>query len=97
MEAIVNLLPNDATIEDLASRLNLSKVNTGFQYRKKYFTPKAGAAAAGENKFTVKYPLKTIFSFLDHKAYSTQFKWSLRLTKDINKGRLFFGADWFSK
>ena len=89
----VNQLPNDVTNADLAARLNLEKVNTGFQYRKKYFTPKAGADAAGENRFTVKYPLKTIFNFLDHKAYSTQFKWSLRLTKDINKGRLFFGAD----
>ena len=72
--------------------MNLEKVNTGYQYRKKYFTPNSGAAAAGENKFTIKYPLKTIFSFLDHKAYSTQFKWSLRLTKDVNIGRLFFGA-----
>ena len=89
---IVNHLPNNATNEQLATRLNLSKVNTGFQYRKKYFTPNAGADAAGENRFTIKYPLKTIFSFLDHKAYSTQFKWSLRLTKDINIGRLFFGA-----
>ena len=76
----------------IINRLNKEKVNTGFQYRKKYFTPKAGADAAGENRFTIKYPLKTIFSFLDHKAYTTQFKWSLRLTKDINIGRLFFGA-----
>ena len=33
-----------------------------------------------------------MFSYLDQNAYSNQHKWSLRLTKDINKGRLFFGA-----
>ena len=91
--AVVIVLPNDATNAVLAARLNLEKINTGFQYRKKYFTPNAGVRAAGENRFTIKFPLRTIFSFLDHKAYSTQFKWSLRLTKDINIGRLFFGAN----
>ena len=89
---VVNKLPDDATNADIAARLNLEKVNTGFQYRKKYFTSNAGADAAGENRFTIKFPLKTIFSYLDHKAYSSQHKWSLRLTKDINIGRLFFGA-----
>ena len=84
--------PTADEMNAITSRLNKEKVNTAFQYRKKYFTPKAGANEAGENKFTIKYPLRTIFSFLDHKAYSTQFKWSLRLTKDINIGRLFFGA-----
>ena len=51
-----------------------------------YFT------AACENKFTIKYPLKELFSILDHKAYSTQIRWGLRLTKNINIGRLFYGA-----
>ena len=88
---VVNHFPDDATVAQIVARLNLEKVNTGYQYRKKYFTPKAGVGDAGENKFIIKYPLKTIFSFLNHNAYSTQFKWSLRLTKDINKGRLFFG------
>ena len=89
---LVNKLPDDVTNADIAARLNLEKVNTDFQYRKKYFTSKAGADAAGKNRFTIKFPLKTIFSYLDHKAYSSQHKWSLRLTKDINIGRLFFGA-----
>ena len=84
---IVNQLPDDATVAQIVAQLNLEKVNTGFQYRKKYFTPKAG-----ENKFTIKYPLKLLFSILDHKAYSTQVRWSLRLTKNISIGQLFFGA-----
>ena len=53
---VVNQLPSDATNAQLANRLNLEKVNTGFQYGKKYFTPNAGAAAAGENKFTIIFP-----------------------------------------
>ena len=36
--------------------------------------------------------MKTLFSYLDHNAYSSQNKWGLRLTKDINNVRLFFGA-----
>ena len=50
----------------LAARLSLENDITGFQYRKKYFTPNAGAAAAGESKFIIKFPLKTLFSYLDH-------------------------------
>ena len=83
---VVNLLSDEATIAQIVARLSLEKVNVGYQYRKKYFT------AARENKFTIKYPLKELFSILDHKAYSTQIRWGLRLTKNINIGRLFYGA-----
>ena len=83
---VVNKLSDEATTAQIVARLNLEKVNEGFQYRRKYFT------ASHENKFTIKYPLKLLFSILDHKAYSTQIKWSLRMTKNINIGKLFFGA-----
>ena len=94
---VVNRLSDEATIAQIVARLSLEKVNIGFQYRKKYFAPKAGADAAGENKFTIKYPLKLLFSILDHKAYSTQVRWSLRLTKNINIGQLFFSATGFNE
>ena len=68
---VVNKLPDDATTAQIVARLNLDKVNEGFQYRRKYFT------ASCENTFTIKYPLKKLFSILDHRAYSTQIKWSL--------------------
>jgi len=47
---------NPATNDELTAivnRLNLEKVNTGFQYRKKYFTPKAGANDAGTIMFSL--------------------------------------------
>ena len=75
------VVPNKATNEQLVTRLNLEKVDTDFQYRKKYFIPNADANAAGENRFTLRYPLKIIFNFLNHKAYSTHLKWSLRMKK----------------
>ena len=81
---VVKVLADNVEINLIARHLNLEKVNTGFQYRKKY---------AGENIFTIKFSLKTLFIYLDHNAYSSQHKWGLRLTKDINKGRLFFGAE----
>ena len=42
---IVNHLPDNATIAQIVARLKLEKVNTGFQYRKKY--------SAGENRFKI--------------------------------------------
>ena len=76
----------------ILSRLNNTSVNKGYQYRKKYFTPKSGAGAAGDNIFYIKFPLRPLFSFMDHEAFSTSFNWSFRFVKDINIGRLFFGA-----
>lgn len=73
-------------LTNIVNRMNLENINKGYQLRKKYYTPKTG-----DNYFTIDYPLKTIFGFLDYKAYSTQFKWSLKLVKDINIDRLFHG------
>ena len=84
-----------ATHEQLTAvvnRLNNVSVNKGYQYRRKYFTPKAGADANGDNYFYIKFPLRPLFSFMDHEAFSSQLKWSFKFVKDINIGRLFFGA-----
>ena len=84
-------VPTQAEFNSLVSLLNKTDLNEGFRNRQKYFLSKSGAENKDANIFTIMFPLSPLFGILDHKAVSSQIPWTLRLKKEVDYNKLFYG------